>query len=266
MPLPGRACCAARCRHKGCHACDMLFGQRHAIKAPSQFASLTSNTLPDALVYDWTHCFNCSPPQRYHGQHDCLPLVSVVSDIHDNCHRSSPYWAACTGHALLDVPSSSPLRHSPAATPPSRWVPQMRDFVRRRVWKRSRITWALAQELAASGTPSAVPLGGPLVVAPEEPSATPRAPPEALPMNLPGEPSGISHIPEAAGPSHPVGSSQAAAPMAAEAAGGQVRHSRGCLVNLPAIWIVCGADSLRPAPCRQQVDAQTGFRHQVPEQ
>ena len=47
-------------------------------------------------------------------------------------------------------------------TPEQSCALQMRDFVRRRVWRRSRITWALAQELAAqapSGSREASPAG-----------------------------------------------------------------------------------------------------------
>ena len=131
------------------------------------------------------------------------------------------------------------------------------------MWKRSRITWALAQELAASGVvPSAVTPGVPSVVAPEAPSATSRVPPEALPMDPPGDPSGVI-APD--GPPPPAGSGQAAASVAAEAALGQVRRSKGCLVSLPAIWTVCGADSLRPEVCQQQINAHADFQHEVPE-
>ena len=48
-----------------------------------------------------------------------------------------------------------PAHSHPPTVPQGEGAPQMRDFVRRRIWKRSRVTWALAQELAASGAASA---------------------------------------------------------------------------------------------------------------
>ena len=208
----------------------------------------------------WTPC-SCIPPQRACERSGCQPLAAAVSSMHNVSLHSSPFRAEATGRAL---PHVSNTLH-PCGTfllLASPLVLQMRDFVRRRVWKRSRITWALAQELAASGAPSAVPPGVPSVVPPEAPSATSRVPPEALPMDPPGNRSGVT-APD--GRPYPVGSGQAAAPVAAEAALGQVRRSKGCLVSLPAIWIVCGADSLRPEVCQQQINAHADFQHEVPE-